>query len=84
VNQKQKEEEELVVFAKDLPFICVVEQDLTGKQCNFLRNFYRRLFTTKIVSSNPDHDGMYSIQHYVIKVLSDLLQVGSFHRVEIF
>jgi hypothetical protein len=28
--------------------------------------------TTKVVSSNPIHDEVYSIQHYVIKYVSDL------------
>jgi hypothetical protein len=31
---------------------------------------------TKVVSSNDVHDEMYSIQHYVIKFVSDLRQVG--------
>jgi len=31
---------------------------------------------TKVVSSNPTHDEMYSIQHYVIMFVSDL--VGGF------
>ena len=31
--------------------------------------------TTKDVSSNSVHDELYSIQHYVIKFVSDLLQV---------
>ena len=34
--------------------------------------------TTKIVSSNPVHGRVYSIQHYVIKFVSDLRQVGGF------
>ena len=34
--------------------------------------------TTIVLSSNPDHDEVYSIQHYVIKVVSDLRQVGGF------
>ena len=34
--------------------------------------------TTKVVSSNPDHGESYSIEHYVIKFVSDLRQVGSF------
>ena len=34
--------------------------------------------TTKVVSSNPIHGEAYSIQHYVIKFVSDLRQVGSF------
>jgi hypothetical protein len=29
---------------------------------------------TKIVSSNPPHDEVYLIQHYVIKFVSDLIQ----------
>jgi hypothetical protein len=34
--------------------------------------------TTKVVSSNPIHGEVYSIQHYVIKFVSDLQQVGGF------
>ena len=34
--------------------------------------------TTKVVSSNPVHGEVYSIQHYVIKFLSDLRQIGGF------
>jgi hypothetical protein len=37
--------------------------------------------TTEVVSSNPIHDEMYSIQHYVIKFVSDLRQVSGFLRV---
>ena len=37
--------------------------------------------TTKYMSSNPAHGEVYLIQHYVIKLFSDLPQVGSFHRV---
>jgi hypothetical protein len=37
-------------------------------------------FTTKVVSSNPVHGELYSIQHYVIKFISDLWQVGGFLR----
>jgi len=37
--------------------------------------------TTKDVSSNPAHGVVYSIQQYVIKLFSDLPQVGGFHRV---
>ena len=36
---------------------------------------------TKVVSSNPVHGEVYSIQHYVIKIVSDLRQVDSFLRV---
>ena len=37
--------------------------------------------TTKVVSSNPVHGEVYSIQLYVIKFVSDLRQVGGFLRV---
>jgi hypothetical protein len=37
--------------------------------------------TTKVMSSNPVHGEVYSIQHYVIKFVSDLGQVGDFLRV---
>ena len=36
--------------------------------------------TTKVVSSNPVHGKVYSIQHYVIKFVSDLRQVNGFLR----
>jgi len=34
--------------------------------------------STKIVSSNPVHGEVYSIQHYMIKFVSDLRQVRGF------
>ena len=37
--------------------------------------------TTKVVSSNLDQGEVYLIQHYVIKFVSDLRQVGDFLRV---
>jgi hypothetical protein len=36
---------------------------------------------TKVVSWNLDHGEVYSIQHYMIKFVCDLWQVGSFLRV---
>ena len=36
------------------------------------------LITTKVVSSNPVHGEVYSIQNYVIKFVRDLRQVGGF------
>ena len=36
--------------------------------------------TTNVVSSNPVHGQVYSIQHYVVKFVSDLRQVGGFLR----
>jgi hypothetical protein len=37
--------------------------------------------TSKVVSSNPAQAGVYLIQHYVIKLVIDLRQVGGFLRV---
>jgi hypothetical protein len=37
--------------------------------------------STNVVSSNPAHGDVYSIQHYVIKFISDLRQVDGFLRV---
>ena len=39
------------------------------------------LITTKVVRSNPVHGEVYSIQHYVIRIVSDLRQVGGFLQV---
>jgi len=36
---------------------------------------------TKVVSSNPAHGEVYSIQHLVIKFVRDLRQVDGFRRV---
>ena len=36
---------------------------------------------TKVVSLNTVHGEVYLIQHYVIKFVSDLRQVGGFSRV---
>ena len=57
----------------------------------FVRQIYKSLKYTycslsnlkskKDVSSNPVHGEVYSIQHYVIKFVSDLRQVGGFLRV---
>jgi hypothetical protein len=37
-------------------------------------------YTTNVVSSNPVRGEVYSIQHYVIKFVSDLRQGGEFLR----
>jgi len=36
--------------------------------------------TTNVMSSNPVHGELYSIQHYVKKFVSDLRQVSGFLR----
>ena len=37
--------------------------------------------TTSVVSSNPAHVVVYSIQHYVVKFVSDIRQVDGFLRI---
>ena len=37
--------------------------------------------TTKVVNYNPVHDEVHSIQHQVIKFVSDVPQVGGFHWI---
>jgi len=37
--------------------------------------------TTKVVSSNPILGEVHSIQHYVIKFVSNIQKVGGVHRV---
>jgi len=37
--------------------------------------------TTKVVISNPIHSEMYSIQHFMIKFVSDLQQIDGFLQV---
>ena len=39
------------------------------------------VYHTKVMSSNPVHGDMYSIQHYVIKFVSVLRQVGDVLQV---
>jgi len=36
--------------------------------------------TIKVVRSNSAHGKVYSVKHYVIKSVSDMLQVGGFLR----
>jgi hypothetical protein len=40
--------------------------------------------TTKVVSLNPAHSEVYSIQHYVLKFVSNLRQVGGFIQILLF
>ena len=44
----------------------------------FTTTFAISAYPTKVVSSNPAHSEVYSIQHYVIKFVSDFRQVGVF------
>ena len=59
------------------PLLC---GDLTvggggGSSDRIIVGFTRTYAISKVVSSNPAHGEVYSIQHYVINVVSDLRQV---------
>ena len=54
-----------------------------GFTTTFAINAYHHI-TTKVASSNPAHGEMYSIQRYVIKLVSYLRQVGGFFMVPRF
>jgi len=45
---------------------------------NRKKNIQSVHITTEVVSSNPAHGEMYSIQHYVVQFVSDLWKVGGF------
>ena len=47
----------------------------------FITTYAISAFNTDVVSLNYAPGEVYSIQHYVIKFVSDLWQVGSFHRL---
>ena len=53
-------------------------------QLDFLLPVQSVAITIIVVSSNPTHGRVYSIQHYVIKFVSDLRQVGGFPQVHLF
>jgi hypothetical protein len=52
-----------------------------GSDCMVVEFITTCAITTKVVSSNPVHDKVYLIQHYVIKFVSDLRQVRGYLRV---
>jgi hypothetical protein len=58
-----------------LPSLLLIENYITQQPMQSVP------ITTNVVSSNPAHGEVYLIQHYVMKFVSDLLQVGSFLRV---
>ena len=53
------------------PFFVVVE-------IKWAESGTKQMVTIKVVSTNPAHDEVYSIQLYVIKFVSDLWQVVGF------
>ena len=51
-----------------------------SRKSSFLFHLLFKEYTTNVVSLNPAHSKVYSIQHYVIKFVSDLRQVSGFLR----
>jgi len=54
-----------------------------GRNCmavGFTTTMQSKPVTTKVASSNPIQDKLYSIQHYVIRFVNALWQVGGFLR----
>jgi hypothetical protein len=45
---------------------------------------FQLLINTNVVSSNPAHEEVHSLQYYEIKFVSDLRYVGEFLRVHRF
>jgi len=55
--------------------------NLCSKQVDLELPMQFVLITTKVVTSNPVHGEVYTIQQYVIKFVSDLRQISVFLRV---
>jgi hypothetical protein len=71
-------------YCSDLHCICVVDLDLEEWLCCRSWLYCQCLLvriTTNVVSLNPAHDDVYSIQHFLIKFVNDLWQVGVFFSV---
>jgi hypothetical protein len=61
-----------------------IDDELMLLKSRVIQNNHNSSFTwfySKVVISNPAHGEVYSIQHYVIKFVSDLQQVGGFLKI---
>jgi hypothetical protein len=67
----------LYVILTFFPFITPTDKQ-TDIELNLKLPVQSVPITTSFVSSNRVHDEVYSIQHYVIKFVSDLRQVSGF------
>jgi hypothetical protein len=69
-----------VIFCQRLAFLFVsnarTKKLYIFRQCTFIVYFSCTFITTNVVSSNPVHDEVYSIQYYMIKCVSDIRQIG--------
>ena len=51
---------------------------------SFAFSLMQSLVITKVVSSNLAHGQVHTIQHFVIKFVNDLRQIGDFSRYSVF
>jgi hypothetical protein len=73
-----------ILYITDIMEIFVTVQGLSwsySSNCIYKLPMQSVPITTKVVSSNLSNGEAYSIQHYVIKFVSDLWQVGEFRQV---
>ena len=59
-------------------YSCKIKEGRRGRYHLVVRLVQLVSITTKVMRSNPVHGEMYLIQHYVIKFVSYLRQVGDF------
>ena len=64
--------------------IIVWGPSLSSSYSSWIYNYLCNQCISLLVSSNPSHGEVYSIQHYVINFVSDLQQFGDFCRVPRF
>ena len=57
---------------------------MSSSYSSWIYNYLCNQCISLLVSSNPSHGEVYSIQHYVINFVSDLQQFGDFCRVPWF
>jgi hypothetical protein len=71
---------------KDTKGVIIIGQSKKDRQHNDQKKKYKQRSQSvpiiiKVASSDPAYDEMFSIQHYVIKFVIDLRQVGGFLMV---
>ena len=64
-------------------YYCFQGSSWSGFYGSWINNYLCKSvpITTKVMSSKPVHGEVYSIQHYAIKFVSDLRQIGGFLRL---
>ena len=84
LNYMYNIENNIVLYSSRYTYICSKKCCILGPSwswsyCSWIYNYLcNQWITTKIVTSNPDHGEVYSIQYYLMKFGSDLRQVGGF------